>query len=263
MDAIEFLGVQRSDDPRRWSLPVTADTTGGAGQLFGGCAVAAAVTMLEELTGKPAAWATAQFLSNAFPPEVLQLDATVSVQGYNFVQAQVVGRVGDRQVIVVLAALGTKRFDGAGTWRTMPEVPPPDRCTRRLSFGPEPGGLSERIDQRIAVGSWGDETSAPTGVTRVWMRMADQLIGTTTGLAIAADFLPLGLRASLGRDLFGTSLDNTLRFARRAATDWVLADLQIDELGDGVGHGSVALWSAAGELLAVASQSCAMRELSR
>ena len=48
---------------------------------------------------------------------------------------------------------------------------------------------------------------------------------------------------------------------RRAATPWVLADLRVDELSEGVGHGTVHLWSADGDLLAVASQTCSMREV--
>ena len=91
MEWTTFLDARRTDDPTRWLLPVTDAVTGGAGQLFGGCGLGAAVALLEELTGRPAAWATAQFVSNAFPPEVVELDATVVADGRNFCQARVVG----------------------------------------------------------------------------------------------------------------------------------------------------------------------------
>jgi acyl-CoA thioesterase II len=261
VDWTDFLGIERTDDPTRWRLPVTPAVAGGAGQLFGGCSFGAAAALLEELTAKPVAWATGQFLSNAFPPETLELTADVLVQGHNFCQARVTGRVGDREVLTVMAALGTKRFGGEGAWRTMPRVPPPERCTPAAVFGPQPGGLSRRLERRVVAGEWGDEDTAPAGIMRVWMRLPGELVGTTLGLAVAADFLPMGLRAGLQRPLFGASLDNTVRFVRRAATEWVLADMQMDELTDGVGHGGVLLWSPDGRLLASASQSCAMRDM--
>jgi len=261
VDWIDFLGMTPTDRPTRVTLPITDQVTGGAGQLFGGCGFGGAVALLEQLTGKPAAWATAQFLSNAFPPETLTLDATIEVEGHNFSQGRVVGRVGDREVLTVMAALGTKRFEGQGVWRTMPVVPPPEQCPVSTVTGPNPGGLSHRLERRVAIGEWGDEDHAPQGIVRVWMRLADRLVGSTVGLCVTADFLPMGLRAALGKPLFGASLDNTVRFMGRADTEWVLADMQMDELSNGVGHGTVVLWSADGELLAVASQSCAMREM--
>ncbi len=261
MDWIDFLQLQRTPDPTQWLLPVTDSVTGGAGQLFGGCGVGAAAALLEELTGKPLAWVTAQFLSNAFPPEQLELQVDIAVQGHNFSQARATGRVGDREVFTVLAALGTKRFDGCGQWRTMPDVPDPPRCAPCTDFGPQPGGLSRRLERRVAVGPWGDEKCSPTGTMRVWVRLPERLVGTTVGLCIAADFLPMGLRAAIGRSLFGTSLDNTVRFVARADTEWVLADMQTETLVQGVGHGSVQLFSSDGELLAIASQSCALREM--
>jgi acyl-CoA thioesterase len=258
-----FLGVERPEPggTESWRLPVTDAITGGAGQLFGGCGLGAAVALLEELTGRPAAWATAQFLANAFPPEVVELEPTVVVDGRNFCQARVVGRVGDREILTVLAALGRKDFDGHGGWRTMPPAPQPEHCEPRHSFGPRPGGLHTRIEQRVAAGEWGDEHHSPSATTRVWMRLPDDLAGSTAGLAVVADFLPLGIQAALGREVFGTSLDNTIRYVRRATTPWVLADLLVDDLRDGVGHGTVHLWSEHGDLLAIASQTCGMREM--
>lgn len=260
----DFFAMRPNGRPDRWRLPVTDAVTGGVGQLFGGVAFGAAVAVLQELTGKPIAWATAQFLSNAFPPEVVELDATVVVDGRNFCQARLVGHVGDREVVSVLAALGAKSFAGEGTWRVMPAVAPPQRCVRRAAFGPDPGGLHTRIEQRIVEGEWGTEAFSPAGVCRVWMRMDDGFAATPAGLAVVADFLPLGIRSALGRELFGSSLDNTVRYVQPAPAGhdgWVLADLQVDAVQHGVGHGTVHLWSSEGTLLAVASQTCSMREL--
>ncbi len=259
-----FFGVSPTPDAAGWRVPVTDDLTGGAGQLFGGCAFGASVAALTTLTGRPPAWATAQFLTNAFPPEVVELEATVVVAGRNFAQGRVVGRVGEREVLTVLASLGGKSFEGEGRWVVMADVEPPERCPGRLSFGPTPGGLHHRIEQRVAVGDWGDERFSAQGSCRVWTRMADGFATTPAGLAVVADFLPLGVRAALGRELFGASLDNTIRYVERDADPergWVLADLHVDAVHDGIGHGTVHLWSESGLLLAVASQTCSLRDL--
>ncbi|MDH4143791.1 MAG: thioesterase family protein [Acidimicrobiia bacterium] len=258
---MEFLGVEATDDPLRWRLPVSSWITGGVGQLFGGCGLAAAVAVLETVTGKPAAWATAQFVANTFPPQVIELAVTILADGRNFSQARVEGRVDGREVLAVSAALGSKRFAHGGRWLTMPDVAPPHRCPVRTPFGPDAAGVSQRMEQRVVSSDWGDDVRAPFGVVRVWVRFPDRLAGTVTGLSIGADFLPLALRAALGRDVFGASLDNTIRFVAAAPHEWVLADLHIEEVSDGVGHGSVTMWSEAGDLLARGSQTCAVRDL--
>ncbi|MCP4086728.1 MAG: hypothetical protein GY745_16990, partial [Actinomycetia bacterium] len=56
--------------------------------------------------------------------------------------------------------------------------------------------------------------------------------------------------------LFGSSLDNTVRFIDRADTpgdpEWVLADLQVERAAHGVGHGTGHLWSEDGRQLGIA-----------
>lgn len=258
MSWTDFVGLRPTEHPNRVLLPVTDDVTGGTGQLFGGVGLGAAIAHLEDLTGKPAAWATAQFLSNAFPPEIIAIDTTIVVSGHNFCQARAIGHVEGREVFLVMAALGHKRFNGAGLWRAMPVVPPPDACPERTTWGPNPGGLHTRSSHRMVPSD--DDT--PPGATRVWISLDGVDPGSTAGLAIAADFLPMGIQQALGREVFGASLDNTIRYtAARSDAPWVLADLGVDTLSDGVGHGTVTLWSPDGQLLAIASQTCSMREL--
>jgi acyl-CoA thioesterase len=43
-------------------------------------------------------------------------------------------------------------------------------------------------------------------------------------------------------------------------TEWVLADVRIQAVADGFGHGAVHLWAEDGTLLATASQSAIVRE---
>src|SRR5262249_45492418 len=74
MTAREFLGLQPTHNPHRWVLPVERGiSVRHAGFLFGGCGLGAAVTALEAVTGRQLVWATAQYLSYACPPEILDL----------------------------------------------------------------------------------------------------------------------------------------------------------------------------------------------
>jgi acyl-CoA thioesterase II len=261
VDARQFLQVIEHD-AATWDLPVRVELAGGRGQLFGGVALGAAVTQLEDLTGRPVVWATGQYISNAFPPDVVRFDAEVVVEGHNLTQARVIGHVDGREVLTVQAALGRRDYPGDGRWVVMPTVPAPDQCPPRETFPDSPGRLHYLVEQRIAAGEWGDASSSPSGLARVWVRMADALMGSTLGLAIAADFVPLAIRAALGRETaFGASLDNTVRYVARADTEWVLADFAMSAIEDGIGHGSVRLWSPEGELLAVGSQTCMLRDL--
>jgi acyl-CoA thioesterase len=43
-------------------------------------------------------------------------------------------------------------------------------------------------------------------------------------------------------------------------TEWVLADIRVQSVADGFGHGVVHLWGEDGTLLATASQSAIVRE---
>jgi acyl-CoA thioesterase len=261
VDTRQFLQVIEHD-PATWDLPVRAELAGGRGQLFGGVALGAAVEQLEALTGRPAVWATGQYISNAFPPDVVRFDAEVVAEGHNVTQARAVGHVDGREVLTVHAALGRKDYPAEGRWVVMPSVPGPDECSPRAWFEDSPGRLHHLVEQRTAAGEWGDAGFSPSGLARVWVRMPGSPIGTTMGLAVAADFIPLAIRAALGRaSAFGASLDNTVRYLARSPTEWVLADFAIAAIGDGIAHGSVRLWSAGGELLAVGSQTCLLRDL--
>jgi acyl-CoA thioesterase len=82
---------------------------------------------------------------------------------------------------------------------------------------------------------------------------------SAAGLAIIGDFVPFGISQSLGQRAGGNSLDNTLRVAHRAPTDWVLADIRVHAIADGFGHGLVHLWGEDGALLGTASQSTIVR----
>ena len=82
MDAVAFFGMEPTDDPRHWRLPVVPTLCSGLGALFGGCGLGACVEALEQATGRPLVWATGQYLSYARPPSVLDIRVTEVVRGH-------------------------------------------------------------------------------------------------------------------------------------------------------------------------------------
>jgi len=255
-----FIAIEPTDRPGTWRLPVTDELTGGMGQLFGGVGLGAGIAVLESLAAKPVAWATAQFLANTFPGEVLEIDASIAVQGNNFSQGRAILRSDGRDVISVVAAFGSKRYEPSGSWRPFPQVLPAASCPPRPLVALRPSGIGQRIELRQALPSAG---SPPPGITRVWARFTDGDPGTMLATAIVSDFLPLAIRDALDRETFGTSLDNTIRFVPGAVAppgDWLLAEFHLDVLVDGVAHGVVCMWTADGTLLSIASQTCNVRD---
>ena len=268
MDARSFLGLEATHNPFRWVLPVTQGICTPGGFLFGGCGLGAAIAALEETTGRPLVWATAQYLSYARPPEVLDLDVIVSVAGHQVTQARVVGHVADREVITVNAALGQRHIEHDGTWAVMPEVPSPEDCSRRELRLPTDGdSLPDRLDVRLALGLNLAELSGkglpgegmPEGRSALWAKMPDVLDMSSASLAILGDYVPFGIGQALGLAAGGNSLDNTLRVGQQVPTEWVLLDVRVHQVRNGFGHGDVHLWSQSGALLATASQSAIVR----
>lgn len=260
MDARTFLGLESDGRPTGYRLPVVAGISAGGGFLFGGCGLGAAVVALEEVTGRPLVWATAQYLSYARPGTVVDLDVHIGAEGRSVTQAMVTGRVGDTEILTVNAALGRRDLDVEGEWATMPEVPSPDECEIRTHRF-EHESVASRMEQRLAVGrAWEELDGTPSsGSCALWARMPEVLDMSGAALAILGDFVPFGIGQALGLGAGGNSLDNTVRVARLEPTDWVLLDIRILAVANGFGHGAVLLWSERGTLLAVASQSTIVR----
>jgi acyl-CoA thioesterase-2 len=263
MDARTWLGLEPTHNPMRWVLPVTPAISTPGPFLFGGCALGAAIAALEETSGRPVIWATAQYLSYAHPPSVLDIDVTLAVEGRSITQGRVVGHVADREILTVNAALGSRELDEAGVWVERPEVPPPEECPRRPPRVPGVESIQSRIDLRLAnARSWEelDGNPMPGGRSQLWARMPDLLdLSSGASLAILGDYVPFGIGQALGRNGGGNSLDNTLRVYRLVPTEWVLLDIRIHAVAHGFGHGVVHLWAEDGTLLATASQSTIVR----
>jgi len=193
---------------------------------------------------------------------VLELDVVEAVRGNKISQARVIARVGDREILTVVGALGERPGTLSGQWAARPDVPPPDDCPPRPLMNRHQGTIMDRFDSKLAdARPYWELTGTPgSGNASLWVRLPD-LVGTTAAmLAIIGDFVPFGIGQALGARAGGNSLDNTLRIARRVPTEWVLADVRVHAIADGFGHGLVHLWAEDGTLLGTASQSTIVRE---
>lgn len=263
MDARTFLGLEGTHNPYRWLLPITTGVCTPGGFLFGGCGLGAAIAALEDTTGRPVVWATCQYLSYAKPPEVMDLDVTVSVAGRQTSQARVVGHVADREILTVNAALGTRHDRYDGTWAEMPHVPGPDRCPPRQERFEDGGSwLHSRLEMRQAAARDFDQLVGhpmPGGRSALWAKLPEVLDMSAAALAVLGDYVPFGIGQTLGQLAGGNSLDNTLRIGIVEPTEWVLLDIRVHQIARGFAHGDVLLWSEAGTLMACASQSTIVR----
>jgi acyl-CoA thioesterase II len=263
VDAREWLGLEPTHNPMRWVLPITSGISTAGNFLFGGCGLGAAIAAMEGTTERPVIWATAQYLSYANPPSIMDIDVTVAVSGKQVTQARAVGHVGDREIVTVNAALGTRPLEDEGTWEQPPTVPSPDECPSRAMRFPVDDSIMGRLDVRLADARTLDELEGhpmPNGRSALWARMPDLLdLSSGAALAILGDYVPFGIGQAIGRGAGGNSLDNTLRVAHLVPTEWVLLDIRVHAVANGFGHGDVHLWAEDGTLLATASQSTIVR----
>jgi len=261
-----FFDLRASHNPHRWHMPLTPGVcVGPEGNLFmyGGIGLAASISALERTCGRPVIWATAQYLSYARPPSVIDFDVWIAANGRHTTQARVNGHVGDKEIVTVNAALGQRPGGPAHQWVTMPDMPPPEAC-EPVRLWPEQGdNLNNRIEIRTAEGRYGitTRTGQPSadGRMRMWLRTFEEFPVDASMLAVFADYVPSAIGPALGVQGGGNSLDNTLRVHQLAPTRWVLCDIAISGVFNGLGHGTMNLFAETGELLAVASQSVIVR----
>jgi acyl-CoA thioesterase len=261
MDALTFFGLAPTTDPNSWRMPVVPSLISGTGALFGGCGLGAAIEVMEHVTARPCIWATAQFLSFARPPAELELDVVEAVRGHQISQARVIARVGDREILTVVGALGHRPGPLTGQWATRPDVPPPADCPPRPMMNRHQGTIMDRFESRLADARpyWELTGIAGSGNAALWVRVPELGSTAAAALAMIGDFVPFGIGQALGVRAGGNSLDNTLRVAHRVPTEWVLADVRVHAIADGFGHGLVHLWAEDGTLLGTASQSTIVR----
>jgi acyl-CoA thioesterase II len=261
-----FFDLRATHNPHRWHLPVTAPICVGPPDkrfMFGGVGMAAAVSAMERTCGRPVLWATAQYLSYARPPSIVDLDVWVPNVGKHTTQARVIGHVDDKEIITVSAALGERPAAITDQWVVAPKAPPPLECEQVFHWrGPE-DTLTGRFERRLIEGRFAGhgelDGRGESGRLRLWIRPVEgHPIGSDI-LAVMADFVSNGMSNALGRLAGGNSLDNTIRFGNIVPTEWVMCDINIEMAHAGVVHGVMHLFSEDGVLMASASQSLILR----
>lgn len=261
MDARSFLGLEPTDDPQRWRLPVTPAVSTPGRFLYGGCGLAAGLVALEAVTGRPTVWASAQYLTYAPTGSVVDWEVQVPAAGRYTTQARAVGHVGDTEILTVNAALGHGRLEVEGSWVDPPDVAPPDQCPERSVPSFFEDSVLTRVEQRQALGrSFLQLDEGPGGPeSAFWARVPGHLEPSAATLAVIGDWVSAGPSQPLGRPTMGRSLDNTLRVVRLVPTEWILCDIQMHAVVGGFGHGLAHLFAEDGTLLATASQSISVR----
>jgi acyl-CoA thioesterase II len=261
VDARHFLGLEATDDPLRWRLPVTPAVSTPGRFLYGGCGLAAGIVALEEASGRPTVWATAQYLAYAPTGSVLEWEVVLAAVGGATTQARAVGRLDDEEVLTVNAALGRRHLEVSGTWVEPPVVPPPDQCPPQDIPAHFSDTVLFRVEHRVARGRMFSQLDGSPGDAHsaFWARLPGQLEPSAATLAVIGDYVSGGASQPLGVRTMGRSLDNTLRVVRLVPTTWVLCDIHMHALAHGFGHGLAHLWAEDGTLLATASQSISVR----
>jgi len=265
MTAPLFFDLKSTHNPHRWYLPLTPAVCVGPRDnlfMFGGVGMASAIVALERTCGRPVIWATAQYLSYARPPSVVDLDVWTPAAGKYNTQARVISHVGDKEILTVNAALGARPSDISRQWLTMPSVETPEACEPADHWRGGGDDLHSRIEVRVAKGRYGGTDAGggeEDGRLLLWIRPRDGVAIDAGMLAIMADFIPGAVGNALGLNAGGNSLDNTIRYRRIVPTDWVLCDIRITGVHGGFGHGAMYLFAQDGELMATASQSLIVR----
>lgn len=230
--------------------------------MFGGVGIAAALASMERLSGRPAIWATAQYLSYARPGSQVVVTPIVLTEGKAITQARATLTCEGREVLTATAAMG-EREGWHDHWQVMPDVPDPKDCAVATHWRARADTLNARFEYRPAMGRYPDgnliEGRSETGRLAVWARPREGQAIDRIILAVMADFVASGISNALGRGGGGNSLDNTVRYCQIVPTEWVLCDIQIAAVASGIVHGTMRLFAQNGTLMATASQSMILR----
>lgn len=256
----QFYSPVATHNPLRFFLPVEQKICVGPAEsrfLMGGIGLASAVDAIERATDRPLIWATAQYLSYVPPGAVMDIDVRAPVMGKTTSQARAVAHVGEKEILTVNAALGTKPDQPSVQHAHMPDVTGPDASEPIEHDHVDGDDLSMHWDARAVI----DPENAARGIARKWMRSVDGVPVSSGLLAIVGDYVLGAVGPAMGRETRCNSLDNTLRVHTTKASDWLLCDIHITGVAQGFCHGSMNIFAEDGTLLAVASQSGTVRLL--
>jgi acyl-CoA thioesterase len=242
---LEWLGLERNGGGR-WSFELTTALTRHDGKLFGGTGIAVMVATMEAETERDALWTTVQYAGSADLGSRVDCHVEVLANGKRTSQVRMTATAGDRVVLAAVGATGVARTGPIEAQiPAMPPMPPPEECTA-WGFGPPgheraPSWLQLAEMRHVAEGA------------AIWACMRSGL-HTRATIAFLADMVPSSVARAAGKMGGGTSLDNSLRYARLVDTEWIMLDMDPWFATSGYLHGAARVWAQDGTLLGVASQ---------
>jgi acyl-CoA thioesterase len=256
-----LLGLERAG-PGEATFELTPTLARFDGRLFGGTAIAVAIALAEVETARPALWTTVQFIAgDTTPGDRFHCTTEVLAEGRSAAQVRVTARVDGREIFCALGATAHRKPDRVeATFESFPAVPAPEAAAPFQL--PIPEGLRtarpralRNIEMRSAPPSEG--SSVPGAHLTLWARVPGRT-ATPAVVAYLADMVPLSIARATQRAGGGSSIDNTMRFSGAVADEWVLLELDPHLASGGYGHGSVLVWSPAGELVASGGQTASL-----
>ena len=251
--ADQIIDLKPGSEANAWKLEITDQVAGATGTLHGGCGLAAAADALEKTTGRRLSFLSGQFLARAPVGSEVDIEVTELAVGNRVTQAAVTCRDGEIIGFVPLQRLGSiSTLIGSG--RQCPRCLP-DQCDSPGATSESGRSFNDFADIRIAGQEPGERD------VYYWARLNGALASSTQGLIALADLLPSGMRVSLNAGFRGSSLDHSVRLLTQEKSAWVLICIRSAGISNSIGHGSAAIYSRAGTLLAVASQSFAISSI--
>ncbi|MDZ7733194.1 MAG: thioesterase family protein [Acidimicrobiia bacterium] len=127
-DFLELRTDETTDRSGRFRFTVLPRLSRLDGRLYGGTAISVAITTAELVTGRPALWATTQFVSTVEQGAVVEVAVDVLAGGSRTSQVRVTGTGPDGSVVfAALGATGHHRPDGLnGQFERFPTVTAPE-----------------------------------------------------------------------------------------------------------------------------------------
>jgi acyl-CoA thioesterase len=226
---------------------VPARACAGNGRLFGGSALAAAISSSEGATALTAKWVAAQYI------RPVEKDASLVLE----VSIDRVGRILSQVGVRVLSEEGVPSFvafllltNNAGAPVEVTEPPPrtlpaaaPER-SYRFSVSPS---VRDELDVRIA-------GVADSNRLDLWARMRKIPTEKSAVVGLLADHLAFALEHLVSPEGSVSTISSTLSFGHIRETEWVHLALQLSPLGEGFWHGQVTATSDDRTLLATGAQ---------
>lgn len=230
--------------------------------LYGGSGFAACIAAMERLTGLPAIYATIQFVSMGRSGETIRFTLENVSGGNSIKQCRLAASIGGKPFATLMGAAGDRSDPTVHQGSHAPIVPPVDHCVERSVARQISSNLNDLFEFRMAKGQMPDRRDwrGEVGLdTAFWIRKRSALTLSKLDLSVIADLAAMALPSALGKPASGNSLDNMIRFIAEPDGEWVLSCTQVASVYRGITHINTQIYSESGNLLAVASQSMALR----